>query len=198
MDGLREPVGDEPAKVYWVRRLILAIVLVGLLLWVVWWLSGLFNEAAQPGTTPSPTSSPSVSESVSEDPARACTNEDLSVVTTTPLSFDGSDPPATFTVTVTLTSDSPCAVDPKVDSKIVVKSGEETWFDSTECPGYAPYGSQTERFILQDEPRELNASWNFGRGDDACVGEPKAKKGFYWVTATVQGVEAEPVQFEVK
>jgi len=198
MDGLRAPVGEQPAKVYWVRRLVVVLIVVAFLLAAVWWLASVFGDAAQTGASPTATPSPTVSESVSEDPARACTGSDISVVTTSPLSFEGSDPPAAFTVTVELTSDSPCAVDPNVDSKVVIKSGEEVWFDTSECPDYPPFGSQAQRFVLQDEPRELTTRWNFGRGDDACFGEPKATKGYFWVIATVQGVEAEPVQFEVK
>jgi len=200
MDGMRQPVGEQPTSVYWVRRLavVLGIVALGLGMWA---LFSFFGSDASPGATPdaaaSVSPSPSDDPTVAVDPARACTDQDISVVTTTPATFSGSKA-AEFTVTVELTSGSPCTVDPTTGGKVVVKSGDETWFNSASCSGYAPFGTDAEPFILQDDPRELTASWNYGRGDAACGAElVTAKPGYYWVTVTVQGVAAEPVQFQV-
>lgn len=205
MDGLRHPVGEEPTNVYWVRRagVIAAVVIFGLLLW---WLISAFGGSGDgntPGGSPSvestADSTTSPEPTAAQDPARACTEADLAVTTTSPLTFSGSSP-AEFTVSVTLASGNPCTVDPTTDgSALLITSGDDAWFDSSACEAYAVYGEDAQPFIMQEgADKKLTATWNFGRGEAACSGGAQdAQPGFYWVTASVQGAQAERVQFEV-
>ena len=200
MDGLRQPVGDDPPQVYWVRRGIVAAVLIGLAIAAWVFINSLASGEPGTGASNSPTSTPSLSPTVSENPARACGPDDITVETTTPASFSGSEP-ARFTVTVTLVGDTPCAVDPAAEgAAVVVTSGNEVWYDSAECVGLPPYGDSAKTFILDDGgSQELTAAWNLGRDEASCaVDAVNSVPGFYWVTASLPGVEAERVQFEVK
>jgi len=198
MDGMRHPVGDEPTNVYWKRRLavVIAIIAFALLLW--WVISALSSSDTPAGTpTTSPTVSTSPTTSAAADPGRDCTADDFTV-TTGPenANFKGSAVP-TFTVDVKSAADTPCMVDPTTASKIIVKSGDELWFDSSKCTDYAVYDAQ--KFLLDaGASHELTATWNRGRDQAGCSAElVDADTGYYWVTATVQGVSASKLQFQL-
>ena len=202
MDGLTHPVGDQPPEVYWKRRLavIVGIVVLALLAW--WLFSALAGGSKDPGSTPNSTpgttnsagATVSASPSVSADPSRACTDADITVVTTSAATFTGDTLP-TFKVTVTSKASSPCVVDPTVNSKIVIVSGSDTWFDSSTCAGYNVYNA--EKFVIEPAAtHDLTAGWNRGRGAAGCSTDAQpADTGSYWVTATVQGITAAKVQF---
>lgn len=199
MDGIRHPVGDQPATVYWKRRLavVIAIVVLGLL---VWWVISALTTSSDPGTTPNPGSTVTTSPTTSPttDLSRACGAEDITVATgPADGKFTGDSLP-TFTVTVTGIGDSPCIVDPTSGSKIVIKSGSDTWFDSSKCTGdYTTFDS--EPFLIQpSETHDLTTTWNRGRDDAGCSPDPAKKvTGFYWATATVGGVTADKIQFQI-
>lgn len=197
MDGLKHPVGEQPANIYWRRRVfvIVAIVVFALFLW--WAISAL--SSGSPGTAPtsSPESTVTNSPTVSADPGRPCTGDDYTVATTVPVEVSASEKVA-FTVTVTSTSDSPCKLDPTADSKLAVRSGNDAWFDSADCPAdFALFDS--EAFIIEPaKTRDLTTTWNYGRDDKGCVAElQKAKAGTYKATVTVAGVKADEATFAV-
>jgi len=193
-------VGEQPANVYWKRRIavVAAIVVFALLLW--WLISAMTGGSGTPATPPANTTSPdptvtsSTDAASMADPSRPCTADDITVVTTSPTTFTGNKLP-TFKVTVTSTGTSACVVDPAKDAKTVVISGKETWFDSSTCKDFVVFDA--EKFVIEPKgSKELTSGWNRGRGEKACSTEAQpAHKGSYWVTATVQGVPADKVQF---
>ena len=198
MDGIRHPVGDEPTTVYWKRRLavVIAVVVLGLLLW--WVISALTSSNA-PSTTPTttPTVSTSPSTSAVADPGRDCAADEFTVATGPANANFAGDTVPTFTVTVTSTAASPCMVDPTKASKIVVNSGDVLWFDSSKCTAYAAYDA--EKFLLdKGATHALTTTWNRGRDDAGCSKDlVAAPAGYFWITATVQGVTAEKLQFQL-
>jgi hypothetical protein len=199
MDGLKHPVGEQPPNVYWRRRVavVAGIIVLGLL---VWWILGALTSGTQEpggGTTPDPTVSATTSPAAAADPGRDCAAEDFSVVTgPRDAEFTGDDLP-TFTVTVISTAETPCVVDPATAAKIVVTSGDNTWFDSSTCTDYAAFDA--EKFVLEAEATyDLTTTWNRGRDDAGCSSEPAEKQeGYYWIVATVQGVSADKIQFRL-
>ena len=198
MDGLTHPVGDQPAAVYWKRRafVVAGIVVLALFLW--WAISSLGGNSSTPGasTSPDPTGSVSPDATAAADPSRACSDADFTAATAVPAQVSGSKK-ATFTVTLTSTASTPCVVDASKGSKLVIKSGSDTWFDSSKCSAYVTFDA--EPFMLDaGATHELKTSWNYGRDDKGCSADlQKATKGFYWATATVANVAAEKKQFEV-
>jgi len=198
MDGLKHPVGEQTPNVYWRRRVavIAAIIVLGLLVW--WVLGALTAGPATPGASNSPgaTTSPSPTESTAADPGRDCTAEDVKVAAVAPETIAASKAP-TFTVTVTSTASSPCIVDPTKGSKIVVRSGDDQWFDSSKCTDYTTFDA--EPFLLDAEgEHELTTSWNYGRDDAGCSADlQEADAGTYKVKATVSGVAAKEATFTV-
>ena len=198
MDGIRHPVGEQPTNVYWKRRLavVIAVIVVGLL---VWWAISALTSSNAPSTPPTtaPTVSTSPSTSAVADPGRDCTAEEFTVASGPANANFAGDTVPTFMVTVTSTAASPCMVDPTTASKIVVKSGNDVWFDSSKCTTYAVYNA--EKFLLDTgAKRDLTATWNRGRDTAGCSTElVAADTGYYWIATTVQGVSAENLQFQL-
>jgi len=197
MDGLKHPVGEQPANIYWRRRLfvIVAIVVVALFLW--WAISALASDSPGASPTPSPESTVSPSPTDVADPGRACTGEDYAVATAVPAEVSASKK-VTFTVTVTSTADSACKLDPTADSKLTVRSGNDAWFDSSDCPAdFVLFDS--EAFILEPaKTRDLTTTWNYGRDEKGCAADLQtAKDGTYKATVTVAGVKADESTFAV-
>lgn len=203
MDGLKHPVGEQPANIYWRRRVfvIVAIVVVALFLW--WAISALTSSSGSPANTPSVTSSPDSTASTSPtataaaDPGRTCTGDDYTVATTVSDSVSSSKK-VPFTVTVTSTADSPCIIDPTADSKLTVRSGNDQWFDSSDCPSsFSLFDS--EAFLIEaGKSHDLKTTWNYGRDDKGCSDKLQpAKSGTYKATLTVAGVKGDEVTFAV-
>ena len=203
MDGLTHPVGDQPPEVYWKRRLavIVAVVVLALLLW--WLISAMTGGSGTPATTPgasnsaNPTSTSSTSPATVADPSRPCTDADVTVVAGPQNAAFKGDKRPTFKITVTSKGPSACMVDPTTNSKIVIKSGDEKWFDSSTCKDYATFDA--EKFLLQPgDVKDLSTTWNRGRDDKGCSADLQtAHPGYYWITATVQGLAADKLQFQL-
>jgi hypothetical protein len=199
MDGLKHPVGEQTPNVYWRRRVavLAVIVLLGLLLW---WIIGVVTEgSAEPSASTSPETSvsPSTSAAASSGDVPDCAAEDLTIATGPEnLIFAGDEKP-TFTVAVTSAATQTCIVDPAKDSKVVVTSGDETWFDSTTCDDYTVFDS--EKFVIEPgASHDLTASWNKGRGEAGCATDLQdGQKGYYWIAAQVQGVSGDKLQFQL-
>ncbi|MGC4175522.1 hypothetical protein [Demequina sp.] len=198
MDGIRHPVGNQPANIYWRRRVFVVVAIVVLALFVWWVISMLSGGSSDPKTTPEVTTSPTVTTSAAPDLDRACTGNDYTVVVDVPAEVSGSKK-VSFTATVTSTADTPCIIDPTVDSKLTVRSGSDAWFDSSDCPAdFALFDS--EKFMLDSgKTRDLKTSWNYGRDEKGCVADLQtAKSGTYKATVTVAGVKADESTFAVK
>src|SRR4051794_17967273 len=102
MDGIRHPVGDQPTNVYWKRRLAVVIAIVVLAL-LVWWIFSALGSSDSPSSTPTtdPTTSTSPSTSASADLDRACTSDDLKLMTEPTSASFPADTEPTFSVTAT-------------------------------------------------------------------------------------------------
>jgi hypothetical protein len=203
MDGLKHPVGEQPANIYWRRRLFLIIAIVVLALFLWWAISALTSSKGTPTHSPSGASSPETTVSTSPtstaaaDPGRTCTGDDYTVATAIAADVPASKK-APFTVTVTSTADSPCIIDPTADSKLTVRSGNDQWFDSSDCPSsFALFDA--EAFLIEaGKSHDLKTTWNYGRDDKGCVDKLQtAKAGTYKATITVAGVKGDEVTFRV-
>lgn len=197
MDGFREPVGAQPASVYWRRRFAVVIVIValGALLWAVF--SALGSDGGA-GAEPEPTVSTSPSPSVTPDLARACTGADVELVAEPTKAQFASGTAATFKVTATVVGDLPCTLDPTSgESSLAITSGDDAIFSSTACDSPMVLGDKA--LLLQaGDVKDFEVSWNGGRDTAGCAAETaEAKPGYYWATVTVAGIPAEKVQFVI-
>lgn len=210
MDGLREPAGNLPPEVYLRRRIVAGLGLV-LVLVVLYFLisspGGSKDDDAAAATTGATTSAaPTVSADASAPPsvdaARACTAADV-LLTVTPTPFkvtNGSLP--TFNVSIKHEGTSPCLLDTTATgTNFLVWSGGESnrdiYFDTAYCEADTTITSR--QMVLQPGGEESMAlTWNRNRVGEGCTLGAAAAPGFYWAKLTVQGIEAEPAQFQIE
>jgi hypothetical protein len=137
MSTFRNPVGPQPARVYWRRRLVLALGLIAVIVIVIL----IFvrpGSGAPGGTTPTPTrtsaASPTPSSTTNPADAKAC---DLSKVSleavTDSSSYDaGVNPVLSFTVKSLATT--PCTIPAGSDvQEYRITSGTDQIWDSKNC-----------------------------------------------------------------
>ncbi|GIG55012.1 hypothetical protein [Demequina activiva] len=203
MDGLRRPVGEQPAQVYWVRRalvLLAAVVLVGALWFIVSSLvssGGEEDPAAPASTEPDSTVSPAAQSTAADDPSRACTAEDVTVsAVASPTQVNVGSMPA-FEVSVEHTGASPCSLSSNGEgTALVVRSGTDVYYDSAWCPDQPVFTDAD--WILQEGAREaLQATWTGQRYNEACEPGDVAPAGYFVAEIAVGGVSAGETQFQM-
>lgn len=158
------------------------------------------SSSADPSATDEGSESPEPSESPGEpeespsaDPAaqvQACGDSVSVAASVNQESYAPGQSPV-ITATVANDSENPCTVDPAAQVQYVITSGPAQVYDSKAC-GAAPEGGQ-EQTLEPGAEASQESTWNrgmtaYGCGDAATPAEP----GYYWVTASVDGVASEP------
>jgi hypothetical protein len=195
------PSGPEPARVYWVRRVVVLAVLVLVVVLVVIGIRALTSgsdDGAEPSggttqTTPvAPVESPGTT---ADDGTPDCTPADLGVT----LAADGTSYPAgalpTFTVSIVNNGTEPCLVDAgDLQRSILITSGSDRIWASTDC---TPTDAAPLQLLLgPGQPDERTVQWDRSRSAEGCPadqGTPRA--GTYQAVLTLAGVTSEPVVF---
>jgi hypothetical protein len=206
MDGVRTPVGDQPPQVYWRRRAVVlgVIALIGVVIWFLVTSPRGDDSQGQPTVSSSPSVTPSISTSLSPgatlDASRPCDAADVTVTATpNPGVFPAGSLPV-FDVSISMEGLSPCKLTvTQENSELLITSGSDRIYSSLDCPNDATINER--EFILQaDSPDEMfQMTWNRQRSAPGCAtatATPGA--GFYWAAITVQGIAAEPAQFELQ
>ncbi|WP_084077445.1 hypothetical protein [Demequina sp. NBRC 110057] len=196
MDGIRKPVGDQPAGVYWVRRVLVLVILavVVVALWFV--VSSLFgggNQAEAPEGDPS--TSPTATADAAPDPTRACVAQDVTLtVAATPATVAAGTTPA-FEVGVEDTGETPCTFSAAADgTELAIRSGNEEYYSSTWCQDDPGFGD-TEWILSPGDRKTLQLTWSGERYNESCEVISDWANGTYWVAVAIGGVPAEEVQF---
>jgi hypothetical protein len=87
----------------------------------------------------------------------------------------------------------------QTNSELLITSGSDRVNSSLDCPNDATVNER--EFILQaDSPDEMfQMTWNRQRSAPGCATVTATPgPGFYWAAITIQGIAAEPVQFELQ
>ena len=136
MSTFRTPVGPQPSRVYWRRRLVVGLGLLAVILIVV--LIVVKPGSGAPAPTPKPTTSGSATNPspASTNPADAVACDPTKVTVeggTDSTSYDaGVNPVLTFTLKSLMTV--PCSLSVGTDSQeFKVTSGDELIWDSKDC-----------------------------------------------------------------
>ncbi|WP_225752892.1 hypothetical protein [Actinotalea sp. Marseille-Q4924] len=212
MNTVLHPVGPQPARVYWVRRLILLALVVGIVAALAV-AAGASRGGAVTGPPPGDAAAQAAADVVADedgtaedepatepepepDAAAACSPESL----TTTLVADAATYPAgatpTFTVTLTNVSDSACTVDAgAANQSLVITSGPDRIWSSTDCPE-----AEGERLLLMAPAaaEAMPVAWPRVRSDEACTGGlPEPRAGTYTAVAVVAGVQSAPIVFDL-
>jgi hypothetical protein len=161
------------------------------------------SASADPSATgegsesPEPSESPGESEDPEESPSaepsgqvQAC-GDSISVAASVNQESYAPGQSPVITATVVNDSENPCTVDPAGQVQYVITSGPAQVYDSKAC-GAAPEDGQ-EQTLEPGAEASQESTWNrdmtaYGCGDAATPAEP----GYYWVTASVDGVASEP------
>lgn len=205
MEGVRQPVGDLPPQVYWRRRLVVLGVAI-LTIVVIYFLITAPRGTQTPGanSTKGPevtvTATASGDTNLAFDADRPCEAADVTVTATpNPFSVASGSLPV-FDVSVSMKGVSPCklTVSPE-NSELLIMSGSDRIFSSLDCSTDATINAR--EFILQpDSPNEMfQLTWNRQRSAPECATVTATPRpGYYKATVTLQGVAAEPAQFELQ
>lgn len=172
MSTLRNPVGPQPASVYWRRRLVVGLGLLAVIVVVI--LIIVRPGSGAPAPTPSPSSSSSSAANTASNPppaagdAVACDPTKITVdpVTDATEFQAGVNPQLWFTVKSTMTE--PCVLAAGSDLQVyTITSGEEVIWTSTDCQT----GAEPAEVILQPGvPKEgAHLTWDRTRSSpDTC------------------------------
>lgn len=208
MSNVLRPVGPEPPKVYWIRRLVVVALVVLLVVIVASLFSGGGGDGADPSASPTPT------EDVTEDPSQTpdedadaadaeavdCLPENLTVALTpaTRVWTVGTAP--TFTATVTNTGSTPCTVDTGADHvELLVTSGSDRIWSSVDCPSETAEASRLRLLRPGAEDVDPAVVWPGVRSAEECpTGLPTPRAGTYRAVLTVGEVASEAAVIELQ
>ncbi len=201
MDGLKQPVGELSPAVYWRRRIVAfagtVLVLVVAYFLVVSPLTG--SDDTKTGATESPaatvTNSAAPGTAAAGTAARACTAADLAVtVTPNPTDFPLGTLPV-FDVSLKNNAASECLVDTAVDSNLLVTSGSDRIFSTTDCADDATIVAR--QLLLAPGAEEIfQVTWDRKRSAPECTAvDAVPGSGTYKALLTIQGVTASEATF---
>ncbi|HVS69481.1 MAG TPA: hypothetical protein VHE56_13090 [Mycobacteriales bacterium] len=193
MSSVLYPVGPQPPRVYWVRRLVVLGVPLLLILIIAVSCVGGGGGKKSPSAGSGPTTSPTQTQT--SDPNAACVPGDLSAT----LAVDASDgiyqigDTPTFTATITNVSASSCKFTSAPANEIwTVVSGADKFWTTAGCP--AGTGSTTKS-LAAGGTQKLTITWQGKRELPGCTHGSSAPVGTYVLRARLDGVKAQPAVF---
>jgi hypothetical protein len=196
MSSVLYPVGPQPPRVYWVRRLVVLGVPLILILIIAISCSGGGGKPTQDagvGTGVNPTTTPT--DTASSDPNAPCSPTELSAVLDT--NAEGSIYPIgatpVFTATVTNVSLRTCKfTSTAANEKWTVWTGPTKFWTTAGCPQADT--SSTKKLAPQTST-QLSITWDGRRLDPNCKSGDTAEAGTYVLHARLDGVKAQQVVF---
>ena len=202
MSSLLNPVGPEPASVYWRRRIVVIIgVLVVLLL--LWWLISPGGSTPTASTSPTPlptlaTSSPTASASPSPSTSAvsgvSCQDFDIAVTVSSEQTSFTLGSPVSFILKITNNGTVPCSRDvgPGANTFVITSGGFDVWSSDACSPSSE---SQVEE-IPAGEAYAVKGTWDGTVTANGCgASATAAQAGAYQVEATNGEITSEPLSF---
>ena len=207
MSTFKNPVGPQPSKVYWRRRLVVGLVLLAVILIAVL----IFTRPGSSQTAPKPvstsTEAPAADDAAADDGAAdapadgSCDPASIVVEGMTDASTYAADANPLLTLSVTNTGAAECTMSVGSDvQEFIITSGEERIWSSKDCQEAS---EPLELPLAAGEPLTSTTpvTWSRTRSDPAnCDAEnvPKVagEGASYHLNVIVNGVEsAESKQF---
>jgi hypothetical protein len=193
MSNVMHPAGPEGARVYWIRRLIVIAVAIGLiaLLWAFFARDGKSSSSGQ--RTVAPTSSPTTSA-----PAGVgnCAAASLQLTLTASAQAYAAGQTPSFTLTATNTSKVACTLTMSDASRqVVITSGSDRVWSSADCPATAPPASPL-LLVGAGEKSSATLTWDRSRSAQGCAsGLATPRSGTYKAAASLLGANSDAVIF---
>lgn len=198
MSNVLHPIGSQPPRVYWVRRLVVLAILVVVVLIVgavVKSLSGSGGGTAAPGSGVK--TAPSGAMKTGSGSPATCATSALAVA----LQADGTSFPAgsspTFTLTITNTGADPCTVDAgDAARELLVTSGSDRIWSSKDCA--QEENASNLLLLAAGDAHPQTVPWPRVRSAAGCpTGLPAPRAGTYQATVAVGGVTSAPVVMQL-
>lgn len=215
MRTVLRPVGPQPARVYWVRRMVVLAVLVAAVL-LVWSFvsrgaaadadgSGTGADAgatgAEHGTDAEGADAADAADTGTDGAAAdgapaACAPEALTVTLTTDATSYTGDAAPTFTMTFTNTGDTTCVVDAGGSNRsVLVTSGSDRIWSSADC---AAEGGTRTLLLAPGAQEQDTVVWPRERSDETCSeGLPAPRPGTYTAVAVLGGAQSGSAVFQL-
>ena len=211
MSTVLHPVGPQRARVYWVRRLLVVVLLAALVLvagTAVSWVRGLGVEPGAAAAADGPELSGPLAATgdgdaeVADDDAEAapatpvdCRPEALQLTLTSgAVEFAAGENPV-LTATVTNIGDVPCTVDAgDATREVLITSGTDRIWSTKDC---APVQTASRQLLLDAGAADaVPIEWPRVRSAEGCPGElPEPLPGTYQAVATLAGTASQTVVF---
>ena len=204
MTAVLHPVGPQPPRVYWARRLVLVLGLV-LVVAVAWaLLTGTRSggeESAAPadegaGETVADQAAEGEPAPVGDTGPAPCTPTELAATVTTATRAFGADEQPVFAVGLTNTGAGACTVDAgDAAREIVVTSGTDRIWSSLDCP----VAAEPRMLLLEPGARdEVQVTWPRVRSAPGCPTDlPAPRPGTYGAVLTVLGATSAAAVFDL-
>jgi hypothetical protein len=195
MSTVLRPVGPQPPRVYWVRRLLLLGLVLLVVLLVVWLISSRGTDADAAADTEGDETSAGEDASAGGGPI-ACEPGDLTVTLSSDARTYGADSRPVMTLSVANASEAPCTVDVGSGNRAVtITSGSDRIWSSVDCAGDE---GEALRLLDAGAAETVGVDWKRERSDPDCTaGLPEPRPGTYTAVASVLGVESETLVFEL-
>ncbi len=207
MNTVLRPVGPEPARVYWTRRLLIlaALIVAATLVWTLVQGGGTPSDA-KAGSSPSAdgkTEGDDDGEATGNDSgdstgaASPCTAENLELTVASGRNSYAAGASPSFTVTVTNTGDAGCTVDVGDASReLLITSGSDRIWSSLDCESEEP----SRNLLLGAGKSDTHeVSWDRIRSDEKCSdGLPTPRPGTYKAQVKLNGAESEQATFALE
>ncbi len=188
MSSVVHPVGEKPARVYWVRRGLVVLLVLAVLVAVLFggkaalgFLGGLGSGATAAVTPPAPTST-----STADGPT-ACGPSDLQLAVTTSAAGYPAGANPELTISVLNSGSRSCTFDASAANReVVVTSGTDRIWSSKDCQGKI---SENLLLLAAGATAPETVTWDRTRSAAGCPsGLPAPRPGTYKATATVAGI----------
>lgn len=209
MSTVLHPVGDQSPGVYWVRRLVVLLVVLALLLGIRFLLfrgDGTSTATPEPSTSPtsqpSSTPEPTTSSTPSEQPSPTATG--VPACKDSQITVTASTDAATYTVGSTPrlrmriqnTSDTACRRDiGAAQNELLITSGSARVWSSDDCN---PGGTAQVVTLKPEQSYSVSVTWLGRLSAKGCpADQPLAEAGTYKLTGRNGDVTSEPAVFSL-
>lgn len=181
-----------PARVFWIRRLVvLGLPLLVVVALVVWWAGRGGDAAADDGAVAvEPTSTPTPTVGVPD-----CAPDQLELTVGAAAESFASGVEPTFEITVTNGGDAPCLVDAgDGQQEVVITSGEDRVWSSRDC---APPDAAPRTLLLAGGQSDVTPlTWPRERSAEGCAdGLPEPGEGTYSASVSMGGATSPAIVF---
>ncbi|MFJ2621386.1 hypothetical protein [Glutamicibacter sp. NPDC087344] len=195
--------GDKPsARVYRRRRItvaVLALVLVGLIIWGATAIAGIFggNDQPEAAAPVSATASPSAGESAPPADSNSCKAEEIKITATTDQSSYASGEEPVLTLGIENTSERECEVNVGTSQQeFLISSGSDRIFSTVDC---LDNGEDVLLSFAAGQKENAKFTWNRNRSAPGCKAvNVQPLPGTYKFTAAIGEMTSDPATFVLK